>query len=122
MHQLEWPGSLTPLANWLGVYLRRMGESRGQGKRLRQDSLAALGQCDHMEGHRRPSALWSVEGVHPLPPQTGEHQTLMDTPLHVRLQVTGIGAEATEGVGRGNGWHPRDRICQSSSQPIQGWR
>ena len=62
-----------------------------------------LGPHDHVEGHRSPSALQSVKGVHPLLPQTGEHQTLMDTPLRVRLWATGIGAE---GVGRGNGWHP----------------
>ena len=47
-----------------------------------------------MEGHQNPSALQSAERVHPLPPQTGEHQTLMDTPLRVRLRATGIGAEA----------------------------
>ena len=39
-----------------------MGEPLEQGKRLRQDSLAILGQCDHEEGHRRPSALWLVVG------------------------------------------------------------
>ena len=122
MHQLEQPGSLTPLANWWGVYLSRMGEPWGQGKRLRKDSPAVLGQCDHAEGHQRPSALRSAEGVHPLPPQTGECQTLTDTPLQVRLPATGIGAGAAEGVGRGNGWHLRDWICRSSSRPIQGQR
>ena len=44
------------------------------------------GLCNHVEGHRSPSALQLVEGVHPLLPQTGKHQTLMDTPLQVRLE------------------------------------
>ena len=44
-----------------------------------------LGQHTLMEGRHRPSALQSVEGVHPLPPQTREHQTLMDTLLQARL-------------------------------------
>ena len=44
-------------------------------------------------------------GSPPSSPHRG-HQTLMDTPLQVRLQAAGIGAEAAEGVGRGNGWHP----------------
>ena len=47
-------------------------------------------------------------GVRPLLPQTGECQTLMDTPLRVRLWATGIRAEA---AGKGNGWRPRDWIC-----------
>ena len=68
-----------------------------------------------MEGHQGPSALQSVEGVRPLPPQRGEHQTLMDTPLQVRLQAASIGAEAAGGVGKGNGWHQQDWICRSSS-------
>ena len=44
-----------------------------------------------------------------------EHQTLMDSPLQVRLQDAGIGAGTAEGVGRGNGWHPLDWICRSLS-------
>ena len=51
------------------------------------------------------------EGVCPPPPQTGGHWTLMDTPWRVRLRAVGIGEEATEGVGRGNGWCPQDWIC-----------
>ena len=51
-----------------------------------------------MEGHQSPSALQSAEGVHPLLPQTGEHQTLMDTPLQVRVWAASIGAGAAEGV------------------------
>ena len=53
-------------------------------------------------------------GLPPSSPDRG-HQTLMDTPPQVRLQATGIGTEAAEGVGGGNGWHPRDWICQSLS-------
>ena len=59
-----------------------------------------------MKGHQGPSALQSVEGVHPLPPQIREHQIWMDTPLQVRRQTTGIGAEDAGGVGKGSGWHP----------------
>ena len=92
------------------------------GEKTKARLATILGQCDHAEGHRRPSVLWSAEGVCPLPPQTGECETLMDSPLRVRLWAAGIGAEATEGVGRGNSWHPRDWICRSSSQLIQGQR
>ena len=106
MHQLGHHGSLTSLANWWGVHLSRMEEPLGWGRGLRQDLSPILGQCDYAEGHQRPSALQLVEGVCPLPPQTGECQTLMGTPLRVRPWATSIGAEATEGVGRGNGWHP----------------
>ena len=60
MHQLEWPGSLAPLGNWWRVYLSRMGEPQGWGKRLRQDSPAVLGQCDCVEGHQRPSVRYST--------------------------------------------------------------
>ena len=81
IHQLEQHGSPNPLANWWGVHLSRMGDPLGWEKRLRQDSSPVLGQHDHAGGHRRPSALQSAEGVHPLPPQTGECQTLMDIPL-----------------------------------------
>ena len=108
---MERHGSLTPLANWWGVHLSRMGDPLGWRKRLRQDLSPVLGQHDHAGGHQRPSALQSAEGVCPLPPQTGEHQTLMDTPLLVRQQATGIGTEAAEGVGKENGWHQRDWIC-----------
>ena len=76
-----------------------MEEPLGWRRGPRQDSPPILGQCDHMEGHRRPSALQLTEGVCPLPPQTRECQTLMDTPLRVRLQATSIGTEAAEGVG-----------------------
>ena len=81
MHQLEWHGSLTPLANWWGVHLSRMEELPEWGRGSRQDLLPILGQHNCTEGHQRPRALQSVEGVCPLPHQTGEHQTLMDTPL-----------------------------------------
>ena len=73
-------------------------------------------------GTARPHGLQSAEGIHLLPPQTGEHQTLMDTPLQVRLRATGIGTEATEGIGSRNGWHPQGWICRSLSRPIQGQR
>ena len=99
-----------------------MEEPLGWGRGPRPGLPPALGQHNHMEGHQNPSALQSVEGVHPLPPQTGEHQTQMDTPLQVRLQATSIGAEATEEVERGNGWCPRGWICRSLSRLIQGWR
>ena len=66
-------------------------------------------------------AMVDGEGC-PLLPQTREHQTLTDTPLLVRPQDAGVGAGAAEGVGRGNGWHLLDWICQSLSQPIQEWR
>ena len=46
------------------------------------------------------------EGGSPPPPWTRGHQTLMDTPWQVRLWATGVGTDATEGVERGNGWHP----------------
>ena len=75
-----------------------------------------------MEGHRSPSALQLVEGVSPPPPWTEGHRTLTDSPLRMRLQATGIGAGAAEGVGRGNGWCPRDWICRSLSRLIQGLR
>ena len=45
MHQLEWHGSLTPLANWWGVHLSRMenlwdgGEDRGKTHHLYWDSM-----------------------------------------------------------------------------------
>ena len=67
---------------------------------LRQGSTPVQGPCDCMEGHQSPSVLQSVEGGCPLLPQTGEHQTLMDTPLQVRLQAVGVGPEAAEGVGK----------------------
>ena len=55
---------------------------------------------------RRPlkSQCTTVDGggLPPSSPDRG-HQILMDTPLRVRLWVTGVGAGATEGVGRGNG-------------------
>ena len=51
MHQLEWHGSLTPLANWWGVHLSRREEPPGWGRGLRQDSPPVLGQHDHAEGH-----------------------------------------------------------------------
>ena len=95
-----------------------LGWERG----LRQGSPPVPGQHDRMKGHQSPSALQSVEGVQPLLPQTGEHQTLMDTPLQVRPRDASIGAEATEGVGRGNGWCPRDWIYQSLSRLIWGRR
>ena len=94
----------------------------GWGRGLRQDLPSMLGQHDHTEGHRSPSALQLVEGIFPPPPQTGEHQTLMDTPLQVRLQAPDIGTEATEGVGKGNGWCQQDWICRSLSQLIQRQR
>ena len=122
MHQLEWHGSLTPLANWWGVHLSRMAEPLGWGRGPRQDSPPILGQCNYTEGHQRPSALQSAEGVHLPPTQTGECQTLMDTPLLVRLWAAGIGAEAAEGAGRGNGWCQRDWICRSLSRLIEGRR
>ena len=58
MHQLEWHGSLTPLANWWGVHLSRMEEPLGWGRGPRQDLPPILGQHDCAEGHQRPSALW----------------------------------------------------------------
>ena len=122
MHQLEWHGSLTPLTNWWGVHLCRLGELLGWGREPRQDPSPVLGQRDHMEGHRRPNAIQLMEGVCPLPPQTGECQTLMDTLLPVRRWVTSIDTEAAEEVGKENGWCQRDWICQSLSQLIQGWR
>ena len=64
------------------------------------------GEYTSLDEAQSPSALQLVEGVCPPPPQTEGHQTLMDIPLQVRLQATGIGTGATEGVGRGNGWHP----------------
>ena len=115
MHQLEWHGSLTPLANWWGVHLSRMGEPLGWGRGWRQDPSPMLGQRDHVKGHQRPSALQLVEGVHPLPLQIRECQTLMDTPLQVRLWAAGIATEAAEEVGKGNGWCQQDWICRSLS-------
>ena len=69
IHQLEWHG-------W-EVHLSRMEEPPGWERGLRQGSPPVPGQCNHVEGHRNPSALQLVEGVRPLPPQTGECQTLM---------------------------------------------
>ena len=87
----------------------------GWRKRLRQGLSPALGQHDHVGGHQRPSALQLAEGVCPLLPQTGEHWTLMDTPLQVRWQATSIGTEAAEGVGKENDLCQRDWICRSLS-------
>ena len=69
---------------------------------------------------RPPKSQYTTVSGGGLPPSFPDqgHQTLMDTPLRVRLQATGIGTEATEGVGRGNGLHLRDWICRSLSQPI----
>ena len=54
-------------------------------------------------------------GLPPSSPDRGVMDTLMDTPLQVRLQAAGKGAEATGGAGKGNGWCQRDWICRSSS-------
>ena len=77
------------------------------------------GLCAHVYDHLSLSVLLSVGEVHLLPHQTGEHWTLMVTPLQVRLQAIGINAGATEGVGRRSGWLLQDCICRSSSQLIQ---
>ena len=71
-----------------------------------------------------PKSQCTVEGggAHLLPHWTGEHQTLMVTPLQVRPQAIAVDPGATEGVGKRSGWCPQDWICQSSSQLIQGWR
>ena len=74
-----------------------------------------LGQRTLVEGRQGPNALQSVEGIRPLPPQIGESQTPMDTPLQARQWVAGVGAEATGGVGKGNSWCQQDWICRSSS-------
>ena len=95
------------------------GRTSGMGERTEARLTPVQGLHDHMEGHRSPSALQSAEGGQPLLPWTGGCQTLMDTPLQVRLQAASVGAE---GVGRGNGWHPRDWICRSSSRSIRGQR
>ena len=64
---------------------------------------------------RPPKSKYTTVSRRGLPPSSPDRgcQTLMDTPLQVRLQATGIGTEAAEGVGRGNGWCPRDWICRS---------
>ena len=65
------------------------------GERTEARLTPIQGLCDFVEGHQSPSAPRSVKEGHPLLPQTGGHQTLMDTPLQVRPQDAGIGAEAT---------------------------
>ena len=51
MHQLVWPGSLTPLANWWGVYLSRMGEPQGQGEKI---EARLAGRTGTVQPHGRP--------------------------------------------------------------------
>ena len=63
------------------------------------------GMCDHAVNHLSPSALSWVEEAHLLPPLTGEHRTLMGTPLQVRPWATGIDRGDAEGVERRSGWH-----------------
>ena len=55
------------------------------------------------------------EGLPPSSPDRG-YSTASET------MDTGIGTEATEGVGRGNDWCPQDWICPSLSRPIWGQR
>ena len=76
----------------------------------------------HVDDHLSLSVLLSVGEVHLLPHQTGEHWTLMITPLQARLQAISVNAGAAEGVEKRSSWLLQDWICQSSSQLIQVWK
>ena len=66
------------------------------------------GLHDCTNDHLSLSVLLSVGEVHPLPHQTGEHQTLMVIPLQARPQAVSADAGAIEGVGRINSWLLQD--------------
>ena len=101
--QLEQHRSLTPLANWWEVHLSRPEEPWG-GEMTEARPNPHTGAVQ-LYGRPPKSQCTTVSGGgSPLPPQTGGHRTLMDTSLQVRLWAASIGAEATEEVGRGNGW------------------
>ena len=73
----------------------------------------------NVDDHLSLRVLLLAGEVHLLPHQTGEHRTLMVTPLQVRLQAISTITGATEGVGRRSSWLLQDWICQSLSQLIQ---
>ena len=79
------------LSQLVGSAPQQVGRASGVREVTEARLTTRMGQCDHMEGHRRPSALQSVEGVCPPPPQTGGHRTLMDTPWQVRLRAISRG-------------------------------
>ena len=82
------------------------GRTSGMGERTEAKLAAHTGTARPCGRPPKTQCTTVGGGGHPLPPQTGKCLTLMDTPLQVRLQAASVGAGATEGVGRGNGWHP----------------
>ena len=65
----------------MGSAPQQAGRAPGVGEVTEARLTPTQGLWDCVEGNQSPSALQSAEGVCPLLPQTGEYQTLMDTPL-----------------------------------------
>ena len=95
----------------VGSAPQQAGRASGVGEMTEARLTTHMGAAQ-LRGRPPKSQCTTVgRGGLPPPPQTGGHQTLMDTPLRVRLQATGIGEGAIEGAGRGNGWCPQGWIC-----------
>ena len=66
----------------VGSVPQQDGRISGTGEKT---EARLTGRTGAVQPHGRPPktqcTMVSGGGVHPLPPQTGEHQTLMDTPL-----------------------------------------
>ena len=73
--------------------------------------------CAHVDDHLSLSVLSLVGEAHLLPHQTGEHWTLMVTPLQARLQDVSINAGVIEGVERRSSWLLQDMPIFKSTDP-----
>ena len=67
----------------------------GMGERTEARLTPCTGPRDCVKSPQSPRALQLVEGVCPPLPWTGGYQTLMDTPLQVRLRATSIGCRGS---------------------------